>query len=41
LKPDGALRLQTDSGDEIFIRHGEISQPDGDIRIRPVDRLLK
>jgi BirA family biotin operon repressor/biotin-[acetyl-CoA-carboxylase] ligase len=41
LKPDGALRLRTDSGDEIFIRHGEISQPDGDIRIRPVDRLLK
>lgn len=41
LKPDGALRLRTDSGDEIFIQQGEIPQLDGDIRIRPVDRPPK
>lgn len=41
LMPDGALRLQTESGDEILIRSGEIPYLDRDVQIRPVDKLPK
>ncbi len=41
LNPDGALKLRTDSGDEVFVQHGEIPVLDSDIQLRPVDRSQK
>jgi BirA family biotin operon repressor/biotin-[acetyl-CoA-carboxylase] ligase len=38
LNPDGTLRLQTQSGDEIVLQQGELSQLEDDIQLRPVDR---
>jgi len=37
LESDGSLRFETHAGETVIIRSGEVSSPDGPVRLRPVD----